>query len=233
MPPCGIVLRRSSRHIQWSLVYWCCDDTSTKSIQQGVGDLSSCVAECRSWNGLEGARVKHASFLLILLFSLLGNVSRNCTDEGWADMYPAPYAVACGYDANSTPGEEVCTALTHTTQHGGVEKTLWFPPQDPFFPIHLPALRKGWQESWLFYCPRTHGSRDLAFLLVSADTKAPILPGDVCTSNISLIPLGAEDTQHLCKLGHVCAYGINTGLHAVMGGLLPSSDVSWKMASMA
>ncbi|KYO47033.1 vasoactive intestinal polypeptide receptor isoform X2 [Alligator mississippiensis] len=36
----------------------------------------------------------------------LGNVSRNCTDEGWADMYPAPYAVACGYDANSTPGEE-------------------------------------------------------------------------------------------------------------------------------
>uniref|UniRef100_K7GGP8 Vasoactive intestinal peptide receptor 1 n=1 Tax=Pelodiscus sinensis TaxID=13735 RepID=K7GGP8_PELSI len=36
----------------------------------------------------------------------LGNVTRNCTSQGWADMYPAPYAVACGYDANSTPIEE-------------------------------------------------------------------------------------------------------------------------------
>ncbi|KAI1242540.1 hypothetical protein IHE44_0000070, partial [Lamprotornis superbus] len=36
-----------------------------------------------------------------------GNVTRNCTSQGWSDVYPAPYAVACGYDSNSTPGEEV------------------------------------------------------------------------------------------------------------------------------
>ncbi|OCT75425.1 vasoactive intestinal polypeptide receptor [Xenopus laevis] len=32
-----------------------------------------------------------------------GNVSRNCTDEGWTDISPAPYAIACGFDTNSTP----------------------------------------------------------------------------------------------------------------------------------
>ncbi|XP_075444089.1 vasoactive intestinal polypeptide receptor-like isoform X3 [Ascaphus truei] len=32
-----------------------------------------------------------------------GNVSRICTSEGWTEMFPAPYAVACGYDTNSTP----------------------------------------------------------------------------------------------------------------------------------
>ncbi|XP_067386607.1 vasoactive intestinal polypeptide receptor-like [Emydura macquarii macquarii] len=36
----------------------------------------------------------------------LGNVTRNCTSQGWADMYPAPYAAACGYNINSTPAEE-------------------------------------------------------------------------------------------------------------------------------
>lgn len=46
-------------------------------------------------------------FNLLFLFPP-GNVSRNCTSQGWTDVYPAPYAVACGYDSNSTPGEEVC-----------------------------------------------------------------------------------------------------------------------------
>ncbi|NXS56016.1 VIPR protein, partial [Brachypteracias leptosomus] len=43
------------------------------------------------------------------LTTFLGNVTRNCTSQGWSEVYPAPYAVACGYDSNSTPGEEVCT----------------------------------------------------------------------------------------------------------------------------
>ncbi|XP_053215191.1 vasoactive intestinal polypeptide receptor 1 [Podarcis raffonei] len=30
-----------------------------------------------------------------------GNVSRNCTSEGWSEMYP-PYIAACGYDPNAT-----------------------------------------------------------------------------------------------------------------------------------
>ncbi|TFK04445.1 DNA polymerase epsilon subunit 3 [Platysternon megacephalum] len=38
--------------------------------------------------------------------SSLGNVTRNCTSQGWADMYPSPYAAACGYDTNSTAVEE-------------------------------------------------------------------------------------------------------------------------------
>ncbi|KAM4688799.1 vasoactive intestinal polypeptide receptor-like [Discoglossus pictus] len=40
------------------------------------------------------------------LFNVNGNVSRNCTDEGWTDLFPVPYALACGYDANSTPTDE-------------------------------------------------------------------------------------------------------------------------------
>ncbi|XP_074842434.1 vasoactive intestinal polypeptide receptor-like [Carettochelys insculpta] len=43
---------------------------------------------------------------VIHFFTSPGNVTKNCTDEGWADMYPASYAAACGYDANSIPVEE-------------------------------------------------------------------------------------------------------------------------------
>uniref|UniRef100_A0A8C3SC95 Vasoactive intestinal peptide receptor 1 n=1 Tax=Chelydra serpentina TaxID=8475 RepID=A0A8C3SC95_CHESE len=42
----------------------------------------------------------------IFFSTSLGNVTRNCTSQGWADMYPSPYAAACGYDTNSTPVEE-------------------------------------------------------------------------------------------------------------------------------
>ncbi|KFW89319.1 Vasoactive intestinal polypeptide receptor, partial [Phalacrocorax carbo] len=46
--------------------------------------------------------------------TFLGNVTRNCTSQGWTDVYPTPYAVACGYDSNITAGEEVC-------KHGWVD----------------------------------------------------------------------------------------------------------------
>nr|XP_056713120.1 vasoactive intestinal polypeptide receptor-like [Euleptes europaea] len=37
-----------------------------------------------------------------------GNVSRNCTSDGWSELQPAPYLIACGYDPNSTsPAETV------------------------------------------------------------------------------------------------------------------------------
>ncbi|XP_054245930.1 vasoactive intestinal polypeptide receptor 1 [Indicator indicator] len=51
------------------------------------------------------------------LTTFLGNVTRNCTSQGWTDVYPAPYAVACGYDSNSTPGEEQ-TAFYGTVKTG-------------------------------------------------------------------------------------------------------------------
>ncbi|XP_030827096.1 vasoactive intestinal polypeptide receptor 1 [Camarhynchus parvulus] len=51
------------------------------------------------------------------LTSYLGNVTRNCTSQGWSDVYPAPYTVACGYDSNSTPGEEQ-TAFYGTVKTG-------------------------------------------------------------------------------------------------------------------
>uniref|UniRef100_A0A8D2LF98 Vasoactive intestinal peptide receptor 1 n=2 Tax=Varanus komodoensis TaxID=61221 RepID=A0A8D2LF98_VARKO len=35
-----------------------------------------------------------------------GNVSRNCTHNGWSEMYPAPYSVVCGYNANSSSSAE-------------------------------------------------------------------------------------------------------------------------------
>ncbi|XP_077346786.1 vasoactive intestinal polypeptide receptor 1 isoform X1 [Lithobates pipiens] len=34
-----------------------------------------------------------------------GNVSKNCTSEGWSEIYPA-YAAACGFSTNDTPGEQ-------------------------------------------------------------------------------------------------------------------------------
>ncbi|KAF4800208.1 hypothetical protein TURU_046990 [Turdus rufiventris] len=42
-----------------------------------------------------------------LLTSFQGNVTRNCTSQGWSDVYPAPYTVACGFDFNTIPEEEV------------------------------------------------------------------------------------------------------------------------------
>ncbi|KAK1171961.1 vasoactive intestinal polypeptide receptor-like isoform X2 [Acipenser oxyrinchus oxyrinchus] len=35
-----------------------------------------------------------------------GNVTRSCTKQGWADMQPVSYAVACGYDVNTSAMEE-------------------------------------------------------------------------------------------------------------------------------
>ncbi|MGH0156344.1 UNVERIFIED_CONTAM: hypothetical protein FKN15_031265 [Acipenser sinensis] len=35
-----------------------------------------------------------------------GNVTRSCTKQGWADMHPVSYAVACGYDVNTSAMEE-------------------------------------------------------------------------------------------------------------------------------
>uniref|UniRef100_A0A8C3BFT7 Vasoactive intestinal peptide receptor 1 n=1 Tax=Cairina moschata TaxID=8855 RepID=A0A8C3BFT7_CAIMO len=40
------------------------------------------------------------------LTTFVGNVTRNCTSQGWTDVYPAPYTVACGFDSNSTPEEQ-------------------------------------------------------------------------------------------------------------------------------
>uniref|UniRef100_A0A8C4Y8C4 Vasoactive intestinal peptide receptor 1 n=1 Tax=Gopherus evgoodei TaxID=1825980 RepID=A0A8C4Y8C4_9SAUR len=55
----------------------------------------------------------------IFFSSSLGNVTRNCTSQGWADMYPATYAAACGYDTNSTPVEEVCKTTFYGTVKTG------------------------------------------------------------------------------------------------------------------
>ncbi|MBN3273836.1 VIPR protein, partial [Polyodon spathula] len=35
-----------------------------------------------------------------------GNVTRSCTKQGWAGMHPVSYAVACGYDVNTSAMEE-------------------------------------------------------------------------------------------------------------------------------
>ncbi|KAF7245725.1 Vasoactive intestinal polypeptide receptor, partial [Varanus komodoensis] len=44
--------------------------------------------------------------LVFRLYFHLGNVSRNCTHNGWSEMYPAPYSVVCGYNANSSSSAE-------------------------------------------------------------------------------------------------------------------------------
>ncbi|XP_068091222.1 vasoactive intestinal polypeptide receptor 1 isoform X1 [Hyperolius riggenbachi] len=36
----------------------------------------------------------------------LGNVTKNCTSEGWSEMFPARYGDACGYFANYTPEDQ-------------------------------------------------------------------------------------------------------------------------------
>ncbi|XP_018424576.1 PREDICTED: vasoactive intestinal polypeptide receptor-like [Nanorana parkeri] len=35
-----------------------------------------------------------------------GNVSKNCTSDGWSAMYPSAYTIACGYSTNDTPAEQ-------------------------------------------------------------------------------------------------------------------------------
>ncbi|XP_032090790.1 vasoactive intestinal polypeptide receptor 1 [Thamnophis elegans] len=47
-----------------------------------------------------------------------GNVSRNCTRDGWSDIYPAPYPVAVGYDPNTTVTEEQSVVFYGTVKTG-------------------------------------------------------------------------------------------------------------------
>ncbi|NP_001310171.1 vasoactive intestinal peptide receptor 1 precursor [Coturnix japonica] len=98
-------------------------------------ERSQCLAEIAEDNQTSGCRrqwdnitcwpeaqvgavvVKPCPKYFRFLTTFLGNVSRNCTSQGWTDVYPAPYAVACGYDSNSTPGEEQ-TAFYGTVKTG-------------------------------------------------------------------------------------------------------------------
>ena len=98
-------------------------------------ERSQCLAEITEDNQTSGCRrqwdnitcwpeaqvgavvVKPCPKYFRFLTTFLGNVSRNCTSQGWTDVYPAPYAVACGYDSNSTPGEEQ-TAFYGTVKTG-------------------------------------------------------------------------------------------------------------------
>ncbi|XP_060638656.2 vasoactive intestinal polypeptide receptor-like [Anolis sagrei] len=40
------------------------------------------------------------------LFTSKNNISRECTPEGWSDLYPESYGATCGYDPNSTFSDE-------------------------------------------------------------------------------------------------------------------------------
>ncbi|XP_043922000.1 vasoactive intestinal polypeptide receptor 1 [Protopterus annectens] len=50
--------------------------------------------------------VKPCPIFITILSGTDGNVSRNCTDKGWSDMYPPSYLFACEYHLNSTETEE-------------------------------------------------------------------------------------------------------------------------------
>ncbi|XP_063780615.1 vasoactive intestinal polypeptide receptor-like [Pseudophryne corroboree] len=43
-----------------------------------------------------------------------GNVSRNCTSEGWSQMYPSSYMFACGFSNNDTPTEQAFFGMIKT-----------------------------------------------------------------------------------------------------------------------
>ncbi|XP_066483506.1 vasoactive intestinal polypeptide receptor-like [Tiliqua scincoides] len=74
------------------------------------------LADCKTkWDNLTcwpaanlgEVRVMPCPIFFIHFTGARGNVSRNCTSNGWSEMSPAQYMTACGYDPNNTlPGAE-------------------------------------------------------------------------------------------------------------------------------
>ncbi|XP_053121731.1 vasoactive intestinal polypeptide receptor-like isoform X2 [Hemicordylus capensis] len=94
----------------------------------GHSDADNQTSGCKSlWDNitcwpatnLGEVRVMPCPIYFIYFSEVQGNVSRNCTSDGWSDLYPAPtYGAACGYDPNSTfPTEE--TAMFYGTVKTG------------------------------------------------------------------------------------------------------------------
>uniref|UniRef100_K7GGM6 Vasoactive intestinal peptide receptor 1 n=3 Tax=Pelodiscus sinensis TaxID=13735 RepID=K7GGM6_PELSI len=98
-PECSIVLEIEYEREK------CLEDTSLENQTTGCRSMWDNVT-CWPSSAVGEVVVMPCPTFFSYFTTSLGNVTRNCTSQGWADMYPAPYAVACGYDANSTPIEE-------------------------------------------------------------------------------------------------------------------------------
>ncbi|XP_068529388.1 vasoactive intestinal polypeptide receptor 1 isoform X2 [Anas acuta] len=106
-------------------------------------ERSQCLAEIAMDNQTSGCRrqwdnitcwpeaqvgavvVKPCPKYFRFLTTFVGNVTRNCTSQGWTDVYPAPYAVACGFDSNSTPEEVGCKAMMVFFQYCVMANFFW------------------------------------------------------------------------------------------------------------
>nr|XP_020670419.1 vasoactive intestinal polypeptide receptor 1 [Pogona vitticeps] len=71
----------------------------------GCGNLWDNIT-CWPAARLGETRVLPCPVYFSLFSKVRGNVSRDCTSDGWSDMYPGPYIAACGYDPNATVSDE-------------------------------------------------------------------------------------------------------------------------------
>lgn len=96
LPECAMMLSIEQEREQ------CMDDSDPENHTSGCGSL---------WDNITCWPRANVGDIMVLPCPLIftyfsdvsvGNVSRNCTSQGWTEMYPSPYAAACGYDTNST-----------------------------------------------------------------------------------------------------------------------------------
>ncbi|XP_069067095.1 vasoactive intestinal polypeptide receptor 1 isoform X1 [Pleurodeles waltl] len=95
LPECNIMLSIERERKE------CMDDSDPENYTSGCGSLWDNIT-CWPRANVGDIMVLPCPIYFTFFSDVTGNVSRNCTSEGWTEMYPSPYASACGYDTNST-----------------------------------------------------------------------------------------------------------------------------------
>ncbi|XP_013917120.1 PREDICTED: vasoactive intestinal polypeptide receptor 1 [Thamnophis sirtalis] len=95
----------------------CVRYSSSDNLTLGCGSLWDNIS---CWPSVNFGETKVLSCPVVFTYftKFQGNVSRNCTRDGWSDIYPAPYPVACGYDPNMTVTEEQSVVFYGTVKTG-------------------------------------------------------------------------------------------------------------------
>ncbi|XP_026538724.1 vasoactive intestinal polypeptide receptor 1 isoform X2 [Notechis scutatus] len=95
----------------------CLGYSSSDNLTLGCGSLWDSI-NCWPAANLGETKVLSCPLFFTYFSKIQGNVSRNCTRDGWSDIYPAPYPVACGYDPNMTISEEQSAVFYGTVKTG-------------------------------------------------------------------------------------------------------------------
>ncbi|XP_058035942.1 vasoactive intestinal polypeptide receptor 1 [Ahaetulla prasina] len=95
----------------------CVRYSSLDNLTLGCGSLWDNIS---CWSAVNFGETKVLSCPVVFTYftKFQGNISRNCTRDGWSDIYPAPYPVACRYDPNMTITEEQSVVFYGTVKTG-------------------------------------------------------------------------------------------------------------------